>query len=90
MYTAPSPPARAPGYLLPEAAHGLLRDVGDVLQRLAALAATEQATDDRTAHLLCLPGVLTHCLHNLSARIDVALRQCNCLAQPAHDQRRAP
>ena len=30
MYTAPSPPAPAPGYLLPEGAHALLLEVGDV------------------------------------------------------------
>ncbi len=61
MYTAPSPPAHAPGYLLPEGAHALLLEVGDVMQRLAALAATEQANHDLTAHLLCQPGVLAQC-----------------------------
>ena len=37
MYTAPSPPATVPGYLLSEGAHALLLEVGDVMQRLAAL-----------------------------------------------------
>ncbi|WP_300615685.1 hypothetical protein [Dokdonella sp.] len=89
MYTAPSPPAPVPGYLLPEGAHALLLEVGDVMQRLAALAATEQGNHDLTAHLLCQPGVLAQCLRILSARIDSALRQCSFLAQPASDQREA-
>lgn len=89
MYTAPSPPA-APAYLLPEGAHALLLEVGDVLQRLAALAATEKANHDLTAHLLCQPGVLAQCLRSLSTRINVALRECSCLAQSTCDAQEAP
>lgn len=90
MYTAPSPPAPAPGYLLPEGAHALLREVGDVMQRLAALSATEQGNHDLTAHLLCQPGVLAQCLRSLSMRINVALRECSCLAQSTSDTQEAP
>lgn len=90
MYTAPSPPAAVPGYLLPEGAHALLREVGDVMQRLAALAATEQANHDLTTHLLCQPGVLAQCLRSLSLRINVALRECSCLAQSTCDAQEAP
>ncbi|MCC8492505.1 hypothetical protein LN451_00850, partial [Xanthomonas hortorum pv. gardneri] len=46
MSTASSTPASVPGYLLPSSAHGLLWDVGEVLRRLAARAAIEQASDD--------------------------------------------
>lgn len=90
MHTAPSPPAHAPGYLLPEGAHALLLEVGDVMQRLAALAATEQANHDLTAHLLCQPGVLAQCLRSLSTRISVALRECSGVAQSACDTQEAP
>lgn len=90
MYTAPSPPAHAPGYLLPEGAHALLREVGDVMQRLATLAATEQANHDLTAHLLCQPGVLAQCLRSLSTRINVALRECSGVAHSACNPQGAP
>lgn len=90
MYIAPSPPAPVPGYLLPEGAHALLLEVDDVMQRLAALAATEQANHDLTAHLLCQPGVLAQCLRSLSTRINVALRECSGVAQSARDAQEAP
>ena len=90
MYTAPFPPASVPGYLLPEGAHALLLEVGDVMQRLAALAGTEQGNHDLTAHLLCQPGVLAQCLRSLSARINVALRECSGMAQSAYDAQEAP
>jgi len=90
MYTAPSPPAPAPGYLLPEGAHALLLEVGDVMQRLAALAATEQDNHDLTAHLLCQPGMLARCLRSLSMRINVALRECSGVAQSPCDAQEAP
>lgn len=90
MYTAPSPPAAAPGYLLPEGAHALLLEVNDVMQRLAALAATERGNHDLTTHLLCQPGVLAQCLRNLSARINVALRECSGVAQSARDAQESP
>ncbi|AUZ55962.1 hypothetical protein B1L07_13685 [Stenotrophomonas acidaminiphila] len=80
----------APGYLLPEGAHALLLEVGDVMQRLAALAATEQGNHDLTAHLLCQPGVLTQCLRSLSARINAALRECSGVAQSACAAQEAP
>ncbi|MGE8219183.1 MAG: XAC0095 family protein [Stenotrophomonas acidaminiphila] len=89
MYTAPSPPA-APAYLLPEGAHALLLEVGDVMQRLAALAATEQGNHNLTAHLLCQPGVLAQCLRSLSLRINVALRECSGVTQSARDAQEAP
>ncbi|MCW1984252.1 hypothetical protein FHY25_004326 [Xanthomonas arboricola] len=77
MSTAPSTPASVPGYLLPASAHGLLWDVGEVLRRLAARAAIEQANDDPAQQqLLNQPGVLSQALRSLSARIDVALQQC--------------
>ena len=90
MYTAPSPPATVPGYLLSEGAHALLVEVGDVMQRLAALAATEQGNHDLTAHLLCQPGVLAQCLGSLSLRINVALRECSGVAQSARDAQESP
>jgi len=90
MYTASSPPAPVPGYLLPEGAHALLLEVSDVMQRLAALAATEQGNHDLTAHLLCQPGVLAQCLRSLSLRINVALRECSNLAQSTSDMQEAP
>ncbi|MEB2233024.1 hypothetical protein VDS41_16315 [Xanthomonas campestris pv. campestris] len=77
MSTAPSTPASVPGYLLPASAHGLLWDVGEVLRRLAARAAIEQASDDPAQQqLLNQPGVLSQALRSLSARIGVALQQC--------------
>ena len=76
MPTAPSMPAAVPGYLLPASAHGLLWDVGEVLRRLAARAAIEQASDDPAQQLLSQRGVLSQALRSLSARIDVALQQC--------------
>ena len=90
MSTAPPPPAHAPGYLLPEGAHALLLEVGDVMQRLAALAATEQGNHDLTVHLLCQPGVLAQCLRSLSARINVALRECSGVAHSACNPPGAP
>jgi len=86
MYTAPSPPAPVPGYLLPEGAHALLLEVSDVMQRIAALAATEQGNHDLTGQ----PGVLAQCLHSLSLRINVALRECSGVAQSACDAREVP
>lgn len=76
MSTAPSMPASVPGYLLPASAHSLLSEVGEVLRRLAARAAVEQASDDLAQQLLNQPGVLSQALHRLSARIDAALQQC--------------
>lgn len=75
---------------MPEGALALLLEVGDVMQWLAALAATEQANHDLTTHLLCRPGMLAQCLRSLSTRINVALRECSCLVQPASDPQEAP
>ncbi|MBN6104432.1 hypothetical protein JR064_19895 [Xanthomonas sp. CFBP 8703] len=47
MHTAPSPPARAPGYLLPAAAHGFLCEVGDALGRMATLPYSLRHLSDR-------------------------------------------
>ncbi|MCL1532639.1 hypothetical protein A7D16_20200 [Xanthomonas nasturtii] len=92
MSTAPSTPAPAPapGYLLPASAHGLLWDVGEVLRRLAARAAIEQASDDPAQQLLSQPGVLSQALHSLSARIDVALQQCVAAPSTPSHQPEAP
>ncbi|MBN6150797.1 hypothetical protein JR065_10625 [Xanthomonas sp. AmX2] len=90
MQTASSPSAREVGYLLPAAAHGLLCEVSVVLHRMAALAATEQASDDHAQHLLCQRGVLPHSLRSLSARIELALSQCVHPAWPAADPQEAP
>ncbi|ASL02919.1 hypothetical protein [Xanthomonas citri] len=76
MSTAPPMPASVPGYLLPASAHSLLSEVGEVLRRLAARAAVEQANHDLAQPLLNQPVVLWQALHCLSARIDVALQQC--------------
>ncbi|WP_285447859.1 hypothetical protein [Xanthomonas sp. LMC-A-07] len=76
MSTASSTPASVPGYLLPASTHGLLWDVGEVLRRLAARAAVEQANDDPAQQLLSQPGMLSQALRSLSVRIDVALQQC--------------
>lgn len=90
MHTASSHPAREAGYLLPAAAHGLLCEVSVVLHRMAALAAAEQASDDHAQHLLCQRGVLPHSLRSLSARIELALRQCAYPAWPVTDPQEAP
>ncbi|MBB4725485.1 hypothetical protein [Xanthomonas euvesicatoria] len=76
MSTASSVPASVPGYLLPASAHSLLSEVGEVLRRLAARAAVEQASDDLAQQLLNQPSVLSQALHRLSARSDVTLQQC--------------
>ncbi|WP_033484011.1 hypothetical protein [Xanthomonas citri] len=76
MSTAPSMPASAPGYLLPASAHGLLCDVGEVLRRLAARAAVEQASDGPMHLLSSQFGVLPQALRRLSACADVTLQRC--------------
>ncbi|WP_355582745.1 hypothetical protein [Xanthomonas cannabis] len=59
MSTAPSMPASVPVDLLPASAYRLRWDMGDVLRRLAARAAVEQASDDPayslTRQLVVLP-----------------------------------
>ncbi|MCC8625391.1 hypothetical protein [Xanthomonas vesicatoria] len=90
MSTAPSVPASVPGYLLPASAHSLLSGVGEVLCRLAARAAVEQDSDDLAQRLLNQPGVSSQALHSLSARIDVALRQCVAAPSTTLRQPEAP
>ncbi|NYI17586.1 hypothetical protein FHR53_000393 [Xanthomonas arboricola] len=59
MSTAPSMPAPVLVDLMPAFAHRLRWDMGDVLRRLAARAAVEQANDDPahspTRQLVVLP-----------------------------------
>ncbi|PPU50295.1 hypothetical protein XarbCFBP6827_00710 [Xanthomonas arboricola] len=75
MSIAPSMPASVPVDLLPASAHRLRWDMGDVLRRLDASTAIEQARD-HTAHPLSRQlGVLPHTSHRLSARRAVPLQQ---------------
>ncbi|MGS0539192.1 hypothetical protein ACQEPV_010990 [Xanthomonas oryzae pv. oryzicola] len=75
MSTAPSMPASVPVDLLPASAYLLPWDMGDVLRRLDASTAIEQARD-HTAHLLSRQlGVLPHTSRRLSARRAVPLQQ---------------
>ncbi|MFY0450465.1 hypothetical protein ACOMHD_21160 [Xanthomonas codiaei] len=75
MSTAPSMPASVPVDLLPASAHRLRWDVGEVLRRLVARAAVEQARD-HTAHPLSRQlGVLPHTSRRLSARRALPLQQ---------------
>ncbi|MBV6858134.1 hypothetical protein KWH07_10925 [Xanthomonas campestris pv. zingibericola] len=90
MSTAPSLPASVPDYLLPASAHSLLSEVGEVLRRLAARAAVEQASDDLAQQLLNQHGVLSQALHSLSARSDVALQQCVAAPSTTRRQSEAP
>ncbi|QBH03696.1 hypothetical protein EYC57_10135 [Xanthomonas oryzae] len=84
MSTAPSMPASVPVDLLPASAHRLRWDMGDVLRRLDASTAIEQARD-HTAHPLSRQlGVLPHTSRRLSARRAVALQQCVAAAIAGH------
>ncbi|MEA9746509.1 hypothetical protein VDF76_05580 [Xanthomonas campestris pv. raphani] len=75
MSIAPSMPAFVPVDLLPASAHRLRWDMGDVLRRLDARTAIEQARD-HTAHPLSRQlGVLPHTSRHLSARRAVPLQQ---------------
>ncbi|MDO0788246.1 hypothetical protein [Xanthomonas campestris] len=76
MSTAPSMPASAPGYLLPAHAHGLLWNVWEVLRRLAARAAVEQASAHPAHPLSRQLAVLPHTLRRRFARSAVAMQQC--------------
>ncbi|MBB4729603.1 hypothetical protein LN458_04405 [Xanthomonas arboricola] len=76
MSTAPSMPASVPVDLLPASAHHLRWDMGDVLRRLDARTAIEQARD-HTAHPLSRQlGALPQTLRSRFARSAVALQQC--------------
>ncbi|MCC8441774.1 hypothetical protein LN449_04470 [Xanthomonas cannabis] len=76
MSTASSMPASVPVDLLPASAHRLRWDMGDVLRRLVACAAIEQARD-HTAHPLSRQlGVSPHTSRHTFARRAVVLQQC--------------
>ncbi|APP76423.1 hypothetical protein BJD12_15625 [Xanthomonas vesicatoria ATCC 35937] len=69
-------PASVPVDLLPASAHRLRWDVGDVLSRLVARAAVEQASDS-SAHLLGRqPRLLPLTSRSRSASTTVGLQQC--------------
>ncbi|KIQ24032.1 hypothetical protein RT95_19490 [Xanthomonas campestris] len=76
MSIAPSIPASVPVDLLPAFAHRLRWDMGDVLRRLDASTAIEQASDDPahspTRQLVVLPRTS----RGQFARSTVALQQC--------------
>ncbi|QWN03505.1 hypothetical protein DGN16_10285 [Xanthomonas citri pv. fuscans] len=76
MSTASSMPASVPVDLLPTFAHRLRWDVREVLRRLAACAAVEQASDHPTHPLSRQLGALPHTLRRRFARGAVALQQC--------------
>ncbi|NIJ81691.1 hypothetical protein FHT10_002848 [Xanthomonas arboricola] len=75
MSTAPSMPASVPVDLLPASAHRLRWDMGEVLRRLAARAAVEQASDHPAHPLSRQLGALPHTLRRRFARRAVALQQ---------------
>ncbi|PPU24441.1 hypothetical protein XarCFBP6762_16425 [Xanthomonas arboricola] len=75
MSTAPSMPASVPVDLLPASAHRLRWDVGDVLCRLVARAAVEQASDHPAYLLSRQLAVLPHNSRDRFARRAVALQQ---------------
>ncbi|NIJ87355.1 hypothetical protein FHR49_000103 [Xanthomonas campestris] len=64
--------------------------MGEVLRRLVARAAVEQADDDHAQQLLNQPGVLSQALHRLSARIDVVLQQYVAAPSATRRQSEAP
>ncbi|MFS8442757.1 hypothetical protein EIQ03_17095 [Xanthomonas campestris pv. raphani] len=76
MSTAPSMPASVPVDLLPASAHRLRWDVGEVLRRLVARAAVEQASDDPAHSLTRQLVVLPRTSRGQFARSVAALQQC--------------
>ena len=76
MSTALSIPASVLVDLLPAFARRLRWDVCEVLRRLVAHAAVEQASDGPTHPLSSQFGVLPHTLRRLSACADVMLQCC--------------
>ncbi|WP_241236662.1 hypothetical protein [Xanthomonas sp. BRIP62415] len=75
MSTALSIPASVPVDLLPASAHRLRWDMGDVLRRLDARTAIEQAKDHTARPLSRQLGVLPHTSRLRFARRAVALQQ---------------
>ncbi|AXM10221.1 hypothetical protein BRN76_04555 [Xanthomonas oryzae pv. oryzae] len=75
MSTAPSMPASVPVDLLPASAHRPRWDMGDVLRRLDARTAIEQARDHAAHPLNRQLGVLPYTSRRLSARRAVPLQQ---------------
>ncbi|MCC4635396.1 hypothetical protein, partial [Xanthomonas dyei] len=75
MSTALSIPASVPVDLLPASAHRLRWGVGEVLRRLVARAAVEQASDDPAHPLSRQLAVLPHTSFRPFARRAVALQQ---------------
>ncbi|WP_249027646.1 hypothetical protein ACCQ13_18215 [Xanthomonas sp. NCPPB 1638] len=76
MSTAPSLPASVPVDLLPAFAHRLRWDMREVLRRLAACAAVEQASDTPAHPLSRQLTVLPHTCSRQFARRTMALQQC--------------
>ncbi|QBG96099.1 hypothetical protein EYC55_12450 [Xanthomonas oryzae] len=86
MSTAPSMPASVPVDLLPASAHRLRWDVGEVLRRLVARAAVEQASDDLVHSPARQLVVLPHTSRGQFARSAVALQQCVAASTTHHHQ----
>ncbi|MBB3797595.1 hypothetical protein LN461_16560 [Xanthomonas arboricola] len=77
MSTAPSMPASVPIDLLPASTRRLRWNAGDVLRRLGARAAVEQASDHPAYLLSRQLAVLPHNSRDRFARRAVALQQCD-------------
>ncbi|WP_226427808.1 hypothetical protein [Xanthomonas sp. MWU16-30325] len=86
MSTAPSMLASVPVDLLPASTRRLRWNMGDVLRRLDARAAVEQASD----HPAYLPSrqlaVLPRNSHDRFARRAVALKQCVAASTNHHPE----
>ncbi|SYZ55826.1 hypothetical protein CPBF426_32570 [Xanthomonas arboricola pv. juglandis] len=89
MSTAPSMPVSVPVDLLPASAHRLRWDVGEVLRRLVARAAVEQASDHPAHPLSRQLAVLPHTSSRRFARRAVPLQQCVAASITRH-HREAP
>ncbi|MEQ7867042.1 hypothetical protein ABQ137_10500 [Xanthomonas sp. WHRI 8393] len=84
MSTASSMPASVPVDLLPASAHRLRWDVVEVLRRLAARAAVEQASEHPAHPLSRQLGALPQTLRSRFARSAVALQQCAAASITRH------
>ncbi|TXD42397.1 hypothetical protein TR80_014290 [Xanthomonas campestris] len=76
MSTAPSMPASVPVDLLPASAHRLRWAMGEVLSRLAARAAVEEASQHPAHPLSRQLDMLPHTSSRRFARSALALQQC--------------